>query len=91
MKALIIILPTLLGCYLIVFVAYIQIKNKTKASVTASSKSHSNSYAIMKEIRINNSYNEMLTVLVDLEKDLRELNAELHVNLRGYLEYDQTK
>lgn len=70
-------------CYLIVFFAYKSLSKKRKATNVVVDGSR----AILGEVKTNNTYPLILDVFTSLNKSLSECGAELHADLRGYLDH----
>lgn len=77
----------LVVCYLVVFFAYKRLAKKIKiAGVVVD-----DSCAILGEITTNNTYPLMLDVFTSLNQNLAECGADLHADLRGYLDYGKAE
>lgn len=76
------IMLLLFVCYLVVFFAYKSLSKKREITGVVVDGSR----AILGEIKTNNTYPLMLDVFTSLNKNLSECGADLHADLRGYLD-----
>lgn len=82
-----VIIVAVLVCYGFVIFAYNMLIKKENATTSFDDKS----YDILSKISSNNNYPPMLDVFTSLSKNLAECEMELHADLRGYLDYGNTK
>jgi len=87
MLKLLAIIFLLVASYSIVFVTYKKLSQNRKLKNVVVD----DSYAILGEIKSNNTYPLILDVFTSLNKSLSECGAELHADLRGYLDHGKTE
>lgn len=81
------ILFLLVVCYIVVFVVYKYLSHKREEAAVVMDCSHD----VLSEIRTNNTYPLILDVFTSLNDQLSRCNEELHMDLRGYLDVEETK